>query len=53
MLDKEKKTKALELLNEANEILGNHLDTDDEEIQEGILCPLGEAISNVYNLEVE
>ena len=53
MITEAKKKKALGLLNEASEILGNCLDTDDDTIQEDILCPLGECISNVYCLEIK
>lgn len=49
-MDNSKIVEALSLLNEANDILTEELDTDDMEGQENIFCPLGEVISNVQDL---
>ena len=50
---KETKDKILSLLDEANDLLYAHLDLEDDDNEDGILCPLGEVINNVYDLEVE
>ena len=51
-MTKEQKAKVLSLLNEASEILENNIDDENEENQETILCPLGEVIDSVYDIEV-
>ena len=45
------KKKILVLLNEANVLLNQEVDDDNDDIINEILCPLGEAISNIENLD--
>jgi hypothetical protein len=52
-MKEQQKQKVLRLLNEANDILTDEI-ADDEEIEtQDIFCPLGEVISNVYDIDTE